>query len=124
MSRSFTAKSDISQFLVASAVTASFPKKECVRSVRPIVDSGKRFNHGSVIRCCATLAVSTFVNFAGSTFYADVANFRVERPVFFLSASSCRGERWSLLLNSFPSVLETGHEIPNPKGRRLPPFLL
>ena len=41
---------------------------------------------------------------------------------FFLSAGSCRGKRWSLLLNSFPSVLETGLEIPNPKGRRLPPF--
>lgn len=41
--------------------------------------------------------VSIVVNFVGSTFYVDVANFLMEMRKFFLSAGSCRGEGWSLI---------------------------
>lgn len=97
-----------------------FRRKNALTALSSTLESV--FNRGSVMRSMVC-DVSAIANFAGSTFYVDIANFQVETYIFFfLSAGSCRGKRWSLLLNSFPSVLETGLEIPNPKGRRLPPF--
>ena len=75
------------------------------------------FNRGSVMRS-VECGVSATANFAGSTFYVDIANFQVETYIFFffLSAGSCRGKRWSLLSNSFPSFWRLVLRFLTPKG--------
>lgn len=89
--QSFMVKSDI---IVPRCLDELFPFRrknafDVLSSILEIV-----FNRGSVITVCGT-CVSIVVNFAGSTFYADVANFQMEIYIFFffLSADSYRGER-------------------------------